>query len=130
MLTCFFFVKFTVLPLYDLHRKQVHDQSNNRNTKRRYQMCSKLTIKTLERRWWCIWHFLMFLSLTWNRLIFAGYFGFWWLEVACTYSFSKSRGVFKTQPKIYNGVFCENSKRFLAVIRFRRNLYHKCLIVF
>ena len=28
-------------------------KANNRNTRTRYEICSKLTIKTLERRQWC-----------------------------------------------------------------------------
>ena len=57
---------------------------NNRNTRRRFEICSKLTIKTPERRHWRrsgafivnfehISHlFLAFLFLTLNKQIFPG----------------------------------------------------------
>ena len=56
---------------------------DNRNTRTRYEICSKLTIKTSERRHWCfcgvlivnvdhIPHLnLMFLLLTFNMLMLA-----------------------------------------------------------
>ena len=59
---------------------------NNRNTRKRCEICSKLTIKTPERRYWRrsavfivnfehISHlFLVFLTLTWNKKILAGFF--------------------------------------------------------
>ena len=40
---------------------------NNRNTKKMYKICSKLTIRTPERRWWCISHTVLmcpFLTVT------------------------------------------------------------------
>ena len=40
---------------------------NNRNNKKMYKVCSKLTIRTPERRWWCISHTVLvcpFLTVT------------------------------------------------------------------
>ena len=36
--------------LITISNLQLHFQSNNRNTRTRYKICSKLTIKTPERR--------------------------------------------------------------------------------
>ena len=50
----------------------------NRNTRRRCKICSKLTIKTLERRHWCCSNFVIsnfvrvFLLLTLNMLLPVG----------------------------------------------------------
>ena len=44
---------------------------NNKNTRKRCEICLKLTIKTPERH-----HFLMFLLLSLNRWIFVG-MDFW-----------------------------------------------------
>ena len=43
---------------------------NNRNTRKRCEICSKLTMKTPERRHWHL--FLVFLLLTLNKYMLAG----------------------------------------------------------
>ena len=48
----------------------------NRITRKRYEICLKIAIKTPERRYWRLWiyftTFLVFLLLTWNKWMLAG----------------------------------------------------------
>ena len=67
----------------DPANKYMLNKVNNRNTKKRCEICSKLTIKTQKQCQWCrsgafiinfeyISHFFtLFLSLTLNKQIFA-----------------------------------------------------------
>ena len=77
--TCKTYVDFVFNTPANIHVLRV----NNRSTRPRYGICSKLTIKTPERRYWCrfsvfivnyghILH-LVFLLLTVNMLLPAGY---------------------------------------------------------
>ena len=51
---------------------------NNRNTRKRY-ICSKLTIKTPERRQWCQWRLLvLLLTLKISHILFWGFYCWLW----------------------------------------------------
>ena len=89
---------------------------NNRNTRKRCKVYSKL-IKTPERRQWLVlvsllFFLLLFLLLTLNKSKLAeNHLTYWTIFIELINIFSVSfRGVFRTLSDSYGGVFCKNSE--------------------